>query len=576
MKLNFKLFVLLFMAMTMFNCETDDSGDYGSSQGINQEFEFGAIIQKDFIGTVVDESNIAISNATVIIGAKTAQTDSNGVFIIEDADVQEKFAYIQVTKTGYLNGMKSVVPTEGGNSVAIMLLTETVQALTASNEILMPNGTKVTFNGGFEDAAGNLYSGSVHYSINHVDPSSPTIAKEMPGMLLGKTTSDEFEVLETYGMLHVSLTDASGNALQLATGSTAEIRMPIPTELTGAPDTIPLWSFDEGAGYWVEEGFATKTGSEYVGMVSHFSWWNCDASFPTTEFCLNVEDDNGNPLANVQVDLSFGINPFPVVGVSSSEGQICGLIPVGETITLVAYDYCGNEIYTNYISSSFTGSSQTIVISAGSAQPTVITGNFLDCDYNPITEGYVQLNYGALTSYTVIENGTFEISTLICNSDTSISIEGIDYLTTQSTGEIPFTLLQPITDLGTVISCNAVDEFFTYQLDDETPITSINVAGYSDPSGGFNINAVSGIGELHFSIDTTVLGTYTLADFDAFLYIADINLDTGENTTSNFQFVITGYDPIGGYISVTFSGDYVDAAGVTHSISGTIHSRRDS
>jgi hypothetical protein len=35
-----------------------------------------------------------------------------------------------------------------------------------------------------------------------------------------------------------------------------------------------LWSFDEAKGLWKEEGQAIKTGSNYVGDVSHFSFWN--------------------------------------------------------------------------------------------------------------------------------------------------------------------------------------------------------------------------------------------------------------------------------------------------------------
>ena len=574
MKTRLKTILLLLLAFTIYNCETDDSGN-GTSSGGNEEFEFGVTVQRDFVGTVVDESNLAISNATVNIGVKTAQTDANGVFLIEDANVQEQFAYIEVSKSGYLKGMKTVVPTDGANTVAMMLLTETVQTLPASNEILMSNGTKVTFDGNFEDASGNAYSGSVYYSINYIDPSSSSIEKEMPGMLLGETTSGDFEMLETYGMVHVNLTDASGNALQIATGSTAEIRMPVLSTLTNAPTTIPLWSFDEGSGYWVEEGSATLTGSEYVGTVSHFSWWNCDANFPTTTFCLNVEDESGNPLANVQVDLSFGNYPYPRIGISNANGEICGLIPTNETLTLVARDYCGNSIYTDTIGPFSSSTSETIVISSGTVQQTIVTGNFLDCSYNPVTSGYVQLNYGELSSSLYIDNGIFEISTLICSSNTNVTLVGVDYQSAQSTGEIPFILTEPVTDLGSVISCNAIDEYITYQVDNEPIVILINQSGGSNSNtGGFSVLGYPESGEFYFSIDTTALGTYTLADFNADIVITEINLNTATTTTQNFQFTITGYGAIGEYIDVVFSGDYVDSSGVTRSLSGTFHVRR--
>jgi len=264
----------MLMLSTLFtSCEKDkninDSNENNQSEFI---LEQGASIQRDFIGVIKNQANVPISNATVNIGPKIGLTDAKGVFVIKGANVKELFAYIEVSKTGYLKGLKTIVPIQGVNNVSIILLTENMQALPLNNQIQLLNGVKVTFNGGFEDATGNVYTGAVNYSMNYIDPASPTIANEMPGMLLGKTTLDDFEMLQTYGMLHVNLTDATGNSLQIATGGSAEIRMPISSTLSGtAPATIPLWSFDEDTGYWVEEGSATKIGNEYVGAVSHFS-----------------------------------------------------------------------------------------------------------------------------------------------------------------------------------------------------------------------------------------------------------------------------------------------------------------
>jgi len=579
MKAILKIFVFIFLTVVFISCKDDESTSTNNTNITTEEFEFGSQVLRDFIGVIKDESGIAISNASVKIGTETVLTDSKGVFIIKSANVQERLAYIKVNKIGYLKGLKTVVPTQGVNNVAIVLLAENIQVLPANNQIQLLNGTKVTFNGGFEDASGNTYLGAVNYSMNYIDPASEKITSEMPGMLLGKTASNDFEMLETYGMLHVSLTDTSGNPLQIASGDTAEIRMPIPALLANAPATIPLWSFDEGTGYWVEDGFATKIGNEYVGSVSHFSWWNCDANFATVSLCLNVEDSNGNPLANMQVDLTFEGYPYPRTGISNDTGEICGLIPANETLILTAYDDCGNSVYTDSIGPFTSNTDQTIVISGGSVQSTVVTGNFLDCSNNPVTDGYVEFNYGINTSYQNITNGVFEIGALICNSNTNVTIEGVDYNATQSTGLIPFILMQPVTNIGTIISCNAVDEYITYQVDNNPVITRLQVSSYyNSNSGGFNVigEEPGTSNEIFFSIHTTNTGVYTLADFYSHLVISEINLFTDTTVTQNFQFVITNYGAVGDYIDLTFSGDYVDGNGVTRSITGTIHVRRDS
>lgn len=582
MKTILKTTLFLFLAILIHSCHEDDSigGDSGS-QG-NEEFDFGSQVQRDFIGIIKDETNTAIGNAEVNIGTETVQTDANGVFVITDVSVQERFAYIEVNKAGYLKGLKTVVPTEDVNSIEIVLLAEQVQALPSNNEIQLSNGTKVTFDGSFEDANGNAYTGAVYYSMNHIDPASPNIANEMPGMLLGKTAGDDFEMLQTYGMLHVSLTDASGNSLQIAAGSSAEIRMPIPTELqSGAPTTIPLWSFDEAVGYWVEEGFATKTGNEYVGTVAHFSWWNCDISFQTELLCLIVEDVNGNPLANVNVDLTFPGNPFPGEGISNQYGQICGVVPSNEVLTLTAYDSCGNTLLTDTIGplsgTSSTTITQVLTIPNSSALQ-VVTGNFLDCNNNPVTNGYVEYLYDGKRVVFVVTSGVFEISTLICNSDTNAIIEGVDYGSDQSTGSMPILLTPPTTNLGTLFSCNAIDEYMTYQLDNNPAVTTTSVLGDKNIySGGFDLYGTpqDPLQEYYFSIQTITPGIYTLADFNGLVVITEIDLNTNISATQNFQIVVNNFSTIGGFIDVAFSGDYVDGSGITHSISGTLHVRRD-
>ena len=63
-----------------------------------------------------------------------------------------------------------------------------------------------------------------------------------------------------------------------------------------------VWGFLERMG--VEEGFATKTGSNYVGEVSHFSWWNCDVPINLVDFCLTVVNKpNNHTLPNQKISI---------------------------------------------------------------------------------------------------------------------------------------------------------------------------------------------------------------------------------------------------------------------------------
>ena len=162
---------------------------------------FGTAISRDFIGQIVDENDAPISNAAIKIGNTSVQTDVNGVFIINGAEVHEKFAYITAKKPGYIDGSRSVVPTSGKNNIKIMLLsntpTSTIQSGTSAT-VALASGTKVVFDGAFQDENGATYSGSVSVSEYHLTPSNENIGSLMPGMLYAQAANGEAKVLKTF------------------------------------------------------------------------------------------------------------------------------------------------------------------------------------------------------------------------------------------------------------------------------------------------------------------------------------------------------------------------------------------
>ncbi|MEI9951512.1 MAG: hypothetical protein WDO74_21680 [Pseudomonadota bacterium] len=95
-------------------------------------------------------------------------------------------------------------------------------------------------------------------SLTVIDPTSREQRLATPGDFTGVMDGKPDAVdLESYGMVYLSLTDATGEELTFKTGSKAEITIPVPT-INGAPlDETPLWSYDEVRGRWVSKGTAT-------------------------------------------------------------------------------------------------------------------------------------------------------------------------------------------------------------------------------------------------------------------------------------------------------------------------------
>ncbi|MES2544364.1 MAG: hypothetical protein V4548_05725 [Bacteroidota bacterium] len=578
---NIKSLLFLLAVMLFIGCDPNEENNSNGSFAVN----FGNTASKDFLGQVVDENNDPIQNATITIGTSTVQTDANGVFIINDASVYEKFAYIKASKAGFIDGSRALVPTNGINNVKIMLLSGTIAGTVASgtvSNVTLSNGTKVVFDGNFKTDTGAAYSGSINVIMHHLDPSDPNVSDKMPGMLFAQNSSGEARVLETYGMINVELRGSAGQKLQIT--NTAQIEMPITTsQQATAPATIPLWHFDEVKGYWIEEGVATKTGNKYIGTVSHFSWWNCDAQFPTVTLSVTLVNPNGNPISNVGIGLIRNGNNYAVTGITDNNGQVSGLVPANETLTMEIYDSCGNVINTTTVGPFATNTSlPNITLTSAMIQSTLVQGSLLKCDDSNVTNGYVLMKNGSNTAFTSVTNGAFSFNTLVCGTNTDFTLQGYDYDNLQTTDSIHYNYTVPITNVGNLKACTAVTEFMSYKIDSNPIkyiISNINASG-SDPSAGANgiyINGYnSGAGTqvgLYISGNTNIPGIYTTAQFQI------EGIDVGyisSGSTNTVSFNLSNYGAIGEYIDMTFNGTYIDATtGLSHTITGTVHVLRD-
>lgn len=562
--------LLVIIIMTLTSCDNGEINLHPEDDATNFTEHFGATANKNFMGKIVDENNNPIDGVSINIGSKTATTDANGVFIIKNADVYEQFAYVTAKKVGYLNGSRSLIPTDGVNKIDIMLLYQSAAVTVSSgvtSEVALPNGAKVKFDGNFKEASGAAYSGDVAVYMHHLSPSDNDVMKKMPGMLYAQNSNDEERLLETYGMLNVELIGANGQTLNIADGHKATIEMPVDSSQTNAPNTIDLWHFDETHGFWVQDGTATIQGDKYVGEVSHFSWWNCDAQFPTVTLCMNITDDSSVAMANIKVELSTS-TLFPRIGYSDEDGAICGLIPSNTVLDLKAYDVCGNLLYTDTVGPFSSDDSIDLALSSV-VQSAVVTGNLINCSNENVTNGYILFNYGGLQIYETVTDGVFSFSTIVCSGGDIFTIEGIDLNNLESTGLINQTFTSPITDFGNMMTCgNTITEYITYQIDNEPVVVLVGVNAFID--GGIYID--SGDEFIIQGQGVTAIGVYNSTDFNLW----GVNLDIDDNTLQNIQFVVSNIGTTtGDYIDMTFSGTYTNSSAEVKNITGTVHVKRN-
>ncbi|MFY1045108.1 carboxypeptidase-like regulatory domain-containing protein [Chryseobacterium sp. GP-SGM7] len=583
-----KLYPLLFLMLMLVSCKSDINIENEEQPNMAIDFNFGSTAQRNFHGLVLATDGSPVSGATVTIGTKTAQTNNKGIFAINNADVKENFAYVKVTKAGYVNGARTIVPTTGNNRINVMMIPATTTLMIASgttSTVALPNGTKVKFDGSFKDESGANYTGNVNVAMFHLAPSNQYLNELIPGSFLATNSTGNSRIMETFGMLHVQLTGTSGQKLQIGNGHTAEMTVAIDaTQMSSAPATIPLWAFNETTGIWQEEGVATKVGNAYVGNVSHFSWWNCDAQFPVSTLNVNVKNSTGQPLSNVMVNIRRVGQTYDVHGFTNAQGLASGLVPANEILEVRIYNNCGTLVYNTNVGPFTAGSVNTIPdVTLQSAISFAIQGTLKTCSGANVTDGLVNLKFANTTNFfqtltSVTNNGNFSFNVVGCNNNQQFNLEGIDLTNTQGSGNIAFTGVSPITNLGNITACGSISEFVNYQVDNQAVQQCINGFQANLDAAYFGITHIMSpvAGNPFFQFQSngiTSAGTYT-TNFTVFLS-PNIPIPAAGN---NLTLQISQFGTVNNYVDFTINGTYsesVNGVPVTRTLSVTGHVKRD-
>ncbi len=538
-------------------------------------------------GIIVDEGDNVISNVKVSIGDKSLATDKNGIFLFKNIVVDSKNIYIRAEYPGYFTGSHTIITKPGTrNSIKIQLLSKTTVKTYQSNQIgsaiyndysvEIPANAVIT-----ED--GTDYTGLVKIVSKWLDPTSDKLGDKMPGRLIGLSSGGSITGLTTMGMIAVELLNNADETLRLKDGFEATIKMKVPKSIVNkAPVVIPLWYFDEKNGIWKEEGSANLINGTYEGKVKHFTFWNCDYNVPFVEMVFKIVDQFGKPIEGAYVFAQI-LNLSSVgSGISDNNGEVSGFVPKDEIINIqvsLPFSACMVPALTQQIG-PYSQNSSIILTINNNLNNYTISGDVIDCDNNPVTEGYIYIKAKKDIIW-VNNSGHFEKTLMICGQPTvSIILKGIDIINFKSSQDIILNLSSgDSVNIGTIQACDAVSDYITYSFNGDTYT-------YADPHFAANLYNILEIERYHTpqSIGMQIeilnlkgLGLYSIGSLDA----------TGEDKNGitirhGCQFCgaltanITEYNGPGSYVAGTFSGMVNDSSNyptiVPINVSGTFRS----
>lgn len=433
-------FVFIIFTFYLVSCHKDDNSF--NSEIISESFTAEVIeeIQSDIIGYVYDENNQPVSDALVRTYSGSTKTNIHGVFVFKNAKMDRQGTYVKVIKNGYILGSDMVYPnTEATTYSYIKLLSlENGKSFDSKSggTIAITGGGKVIFPAdAISKVDGLIYEGKVNVTAKYLNPNDRELGNIMPGGLIADAANGNTVILGTLGMVAIELRDNDGNELNLKEDKKAIIEFPAIT--TKKPNEIQLWSFDEDKGWWKEDGFATLVNDVYVAQVSHFSFWNCDAPFPLINVCGQILYENGNPVVNIGVKVEadgLGVG----YGYTNSNGEFCGKMPKGKTLTITISHYECQENIRVVTVGPFENNVILDNIILQDIPSSIIQGN-INCNGNIVENGIIVVKVKETTIiFDANNDGSFsnDLTYFICEGEVPLEIFGFDTADNNTSGTV--------------------------------------------------------------------------------------------------------------------------------------------
>ncbi|HYR27121.1 MAG TPA: carboxypeptidase-like regulatory domain-containing protein [Thermoanaerobaculia bacterium] len=299
----------------------------------------------ELAGRVVNDTGAPVAGVRVTTaGAAPVTTNVAGEFRLTRLPATPR-RVVNFSAPGYVDNTQTFPAAARGGGTTIIVWPRaaavTIDAGTGGS-VPLGNGGSVTIPANaLVDAAGQPVSGPVSVSATYFDVSNEAQLNAVPGDFTARMRDGSQELLESFGVFDVAITDAQSRPVNLAAGQSATAAVPIAERFIGRAGAVSgMYSFDRVSGRWVEEGRFEREGEVFVAPITQVNTaWNVDDTVNTTCITIRVTNpfQNNMPEANCFVDVT-GINyGFSTSGYTNSAGEICFLVKKNEAVKIVAY-----------------------------------------------------------------------------------------------------------------------------------------------------------------------------------------------------------------------------------------------
>jgi hypothetical protein len=421
-------------------------------------------------GTVTAGGRTFLEGVTVSIGDETTTTDANGTFFLTGLEPASS-AKVDFFKVGFIPVQKVVKITKGQTTyISAALFQPAISTFPSSSSMsLTENGSQInTPADAFETEGGSPFTGTVQAMLHFYDSTIAENLDAFPGDFSGVQTDGTETMFESYGFVYAAFCDASDpeNKLQLAPGKTAQITYSIPAALqANAPESIPIWYYDDTTGKWREQGTAEKTANYYHCEVSHFTYWNFDHPITITDQSTLtgrvLSSDTRSPVVGAQV-VAYGVDYAGYTrAYSTDNGEFSISVKASANVTVRAMYGTSASLPSATIATPASGETLAIGDFTITDLSFTVMGRLLDTSGNPLTTGWGQLYQvnppdGTMPLQfwiTPDSEGWFQTEGVNLNNLNSFNVQfRLDMRSTLFSNQFSFTVPQPgqVWDFGEV------------------------------------------------------------------------------------------------------------------------------
>lgn len=393
-----------------------------------------ALVTSDISGQIVNALNQPVEGATVSLDLLNKTTDENGYFRFENIAVNARRTLLQVTKEGYFENGRAIIPNKANETqVKIQLLEKNIQAVFNGEEgetIMLPSGVVLEIPDNAVLAQNGVgYLDQVDVLAHALNPEKKEGLQKMPADLKGINSEGKLQLLESYGMFLFEWNDANQEKLNIVPGKKVAISFPISNNiLAGAPETIALWHYDNVEQIWKEEGTATLQNGGYVVAIGKTGFWNYSLPHDFVSVKGVLRNENNQVLSNVSFRVEIENGGVAGFGYVDEEGRLGANVPKDLASKIIVLDECNDIDYSAVVGAL----NEDVLIGNvqinNSSDYSFLRGVALDCNENSVQNGYVTINVNTKNYLFPISNGTFKGHINACDITSAILIAyDVDY-----------------------------------------------------------------------------------------------------------------------------------------------------